>query len=133
MHRLLTAHVQLGIPALDADRLTNLDDHAFGRYPTNRHSHLSFEWSSWLPPYRTRLRITPCSGDHAPTLLPLGSEVFSIPHGTYHQSFIHSITALSFIPQDSDSEGFQASGLTSSLARARSHSDRVISDTLACL
>jgi len=67
MHRFLTGHVQLGIPSLEVDRVTNLLDHDFRCYPTFRHSHLSFEWSSWLPPYRTRLRITPCSGDHAPT------------------------------------------------------------------
>jgi len=118
MHRFLTGHVQLRIPSLEVERVTNLLVHDFRCYPTFRHSHLSFERSSWLPPYRTRLRITPCSGDHAPTDPSLDGILFSRPYGFFAPKFIHSITAQLFTPQCSSCEAFQSSGLGSSLARA---------------
>lgn len=118
MHRFLTGHVQLRIPSLEVDRVTNLLDHDFGCYPTIRHSHLSFEWSSWLPPYRTRLRITPCSGDLAPTDPPLGGILFSLHYCSFAPVLIDSITARPFTPQCSGLEAFQGSGLGSSLSRA---------------
>jgi len=118
MHRFLTVHVQLRIPSLGVDRVTNLLDHDFRCYPTFRHSHLSSEWSSWLPPYRTRLPITRCSGDHAPTNPSLDGILFSKHHCFFAPRLIHSITARPFTPQCSGLEASQGSGLGSPLARA---------------